>query len=46
MINLAVNMMTEIVQTALPVAVVIEVCNLAIGTFLRTAFGGRTYIGR
>lgn len=42
----AVDLMVSLINTALPVAVVIEFANLAIGTFVRTAFGGRMYIGR
>ena len=42
----AVDLMVSLIDTALPVAVVIEFANLAIGTFMRTAFGGRMYIGR
>lgn len=42
----AVDLMVNLINTALPVAVVIEFANLAIGTFMRTVFGGRMYIGR
>lgn len=42
----AVDLMVNLIQTAVPVAVVIEFANLAIGTFLRCAFGGRMYLGR
>ena len=42
----AVDLMVNLINTALPVAVIIEFANLAISTFMRTAFGGRMYIGR
>lgn len=46
MVNIASDMMVTIVETAVPVAIVIELSNILIGTFLRTAFGGRLWFGR
>lgn len=46
MVDIAVAMMTTVVETAVPVAVVIELSNILVGTFLRAAFGGRMYFGR
>ena len=46
MVDLAVNLYTEIVTHAVPVAIIFEIGNLLVGTFLRTAFGGRLWFGR
>lgn len=46
MVELAVAMMTTVVETAVPVAIVIELSNVLVSTFLRTAFGGRLWFGR
>ena len=46
MVELAVSMMTTIVETAVPVAIVFELSNVLISTFLRSAFGGRLWFGR
>ena len=45
MVDIAINALTEIVKTALPVAIVFEIGNLIIGTFMRTAFGGKLWFG-
>ena len=45
MVDLAINALTEIVKTALPVAIVFEIGNLIIGTFMRTAFGSKLWFG-
>lgn len=45
MIDLAVSLCTDIVSAALPVAIVFEITNLIVSTFLRAAFGGRLYFG-
>lgn len=46
MVELAVSMMTTVVEQALPVAIVVELSNIVVGTFLRAAFGGKMYFGR
>ena len=46
MVELAVDLMTEVAQIAIPVAVVFELGNLVIQTVLRTAFGGRLWFGK
>ena len=46
MVELAVNIYTEIVTYALPVAIIFEVCNLAVSTFMRVAFGGKLWFGK
>lgn len=46
MVDLAVSLYTEIIEVALPVAIFFEIANLCVGTFLRTAFGGKLWFGR
>lgn len=45
MAQMAIDLYTEIAQYAIPIAIVFEVCNLIVGTFLRAAFGGRLWFG-
>ncbi len=45
-VEVASQMMVTIVETAVPVAIVIELSNILIATFLRAAFGGRMWFGR
>lgn len=46
MVNFAVMILTEILTIALPVAVVFEVGNIIVCTFMRVAFGGKLWFGR
>lgn len=46
MVDLAISVYTDLIQVALPIALVFEISNLIVGTFLRAAFGGRLYFGR
>ena len=46
MVDFAVATFTEIVEIALPVAVVFNLGMLIISTFLRVAFGGRLWFGK
>lgn len=46
MVDIAIELYSDIVTYAVPVAVVFEVGNLIVGTFLRTAFGGKLWFGR
>lgn len=46
MVELATNIYTEIVLIAVPVAIVFEICNLIVCTFMRVAFGGKLWFGR
>lgn len=46
MVEFAVNTFVEIMEIALPIAIVFEVCNLIVSTFMRVAFGGRLWFGR
>lgn len=45
MTELAINLMTEVVAAALPVAIVIELTNILVKSFLRVAFGGKLWFG-
>lgn len=46
MVDLAVEIYAQTMEYAIPIAIVFEVGNLIVGTFLRAAFGGRLWIGR
>lgn len=46
MVELAINLMTEVFALAIPVAIVFEIGNLIVNTFMRVAFGGRLWFGR
>lgn len=43
--ELAISLFTDVVEIALPVAIVFEIGNLVVGTILRTAFGGKLWLG-
>lgn len=46
MVSIASELMTDIMTQAVPVAIVIELSNIIVCTFLRAAFGGRLWFGR
>ena len=46
MVQFAIDMYSQILVIALPVAVVFELGNLFVGTVLRAAFGGRLRFGK
>lgn len=46
MVDLAVDLCTQLVEAAVPIALVFEITNLIVATFLRAAFGGRLWFGR
>lgn len=46
MVELAVNIMTDVFSMAVPIAVVFEIGNLLVNTFMRVAFGGRLWFGK
>jgi len=46
MAELAVDVLKQIIEGAVPIAIVIEFGNLIVCTFMRTAFGGRLWFGR
>ena len=45
MVETAVEIYTAVLTYALPIAVVFEIGNLIVSTFLRVAFGGRLWFG-
>lgn len=46
MVDIAIDLYSQIVEYAVPIAIVFEVGNLIVSTFLRTAFGGKLWFGR
>lgn len=46
MVELAVSVMTDVMTLAIPVAVVFEIGNLIVSTFMRVAFGGNLWFGK
>lgn len=46
MVEFAVATFTEIMEIALPIAIVFEIGNLIVGTFMRVAFGGKLWFGK
>lgn len=46
MVQFAIDTFTEIVQIAIPIAIVFEIGNLIVGTFMRVAFGGKLWFGK
>lgn len=46
MVDTAVEIYTQIAQYAVPIAVVFEIANLIVCTFMRVAFGGRLWFGK
>lgn len=46
MVEFALNSFTQILEIALPIAIVFEIGNLIVGTFMRVAFGGRLWFGK
>lgn len=46
MVDFAINAFTEILEIALPIAIVFEIGNLIVSTFLRVAFGGKLWFGK
>lgn len=46
MVEMAVDLYSQVALAAVPIAVVFELGNLLVGTFLRSAFGGRLWFGK
>lgn len=46
MITIALDLYKQILEMALPIAIVFELGNLIVGTFMRVAFGGRLWFGK
>lgn len=46
MVDITAQLMASVMEYAVPVAIVIELSNIIVSTFLRAAFGGRLWFGR
>lgn len=46
MVQFAVDIFTQIMEVALPIAIVFELGNIIVGTFMRVAFGGKLWFGK
>ena len=46
MVEVAVDIYTQVAQLALPIAIVFEIGNIMVSTFMRVAFGGRLWFGK
>ena len=44
--DLAVDILKQIIEGAVPIAIVFELGNLIVSTFMRVAFGGKLWFGR
>lgn len=45
MVQLGVDILTDVMTMAIPIAIVFEIGNLIVGTFMRAAFGGKLWFG-
>lgn len=46
MVQFAIDTFTQIIEIALPIAIVFEIGQLIVSTFMRVAFGGRLWFGK
>ena len=46
MVDVAIDLFTQLSAVAVPIAIVFEIGNLIVGTFMRVAFGGRLWFGK
>lgn len=46
MVEVAIDIFTQLAECALPIAIVFEIGNLMVSTFMRVAFGGRLWFGK
>ena len=46
MVTLASEILGQVMTAAIPIAIIFEVGNLIVCTFMRVAFGGRLWFGR
>lgn len=46
MVEFAISTFTQILEIALPIAIVFELGNIVVGTFMRVAFGGKLWFGK
>lgn len=45
MAEMALDLYTQLIELAVPIAIVFEMGNLIVSTFLRVAFGGKLWFG-
>lgn len=43
MYQLAIDLISEVMASAIPIAIVIELSNIIVRTFMRVAFGGKLW---
>lgn len=46
MLQVGIDILTDVMAMAIPIAVVFEIGNLIVCTFMRVAFGGKLWFGR
>lgn len=46
MVDVAIHVLGDVMTLAIPIAIVFEVGNLIVCTFMRVAFGGKLWFGR
>lgn len=46
MVDVAIQVLGDVMTLAIPIAIVFEVGNLIVCTFMRVAFGGKLWFGR
>lgn len=46
MVEITASLMADVMEAAVPIAIVIELSNIIVSTFIRVAFGGRLWFGR
>lgn len=46
MVDFAVDTFVQIMEIALPIAIVFEMGNIIVSMFMRTAFGGKLWFGK
>lgn len=46
MVELAIQVLTDTMELAIPIAVVFELGNIIVSTFMRVAFGGKLWFGK
>lgn len=45
MVQVGVELLTDVMTMAIPIAIVFEIGNLIVSTFMRAAFGGKLWFG-
>lgn len=46
MLQVGIDILTDVMTMAIPIAIVFEIGNLIVCTFMRVAFGGKLWFGR